>query len=462
MNNSKATKRSLTASILSVFLCLLLLIGATFAWFTDSVTSGSNRIVAGNLDVELEYATAFNGDGTVQTWAPVDESTSLFSSLENGTDNLWEPGHTEVVYLKISNKGSLALKYNFTVEATAETAGTNVNGQTFKLSDYLVFGQKDGANTRYATREAAWAAAGNTLGLGTYTQENIVLKPNNEKYVALIVYMPTSVGNEANYQTGTAAPSIDLGVTLAATQAQYESDSFDNTYDSGAIYPAVTTVDNAVSLNDALNTPGVDNKVTVKNDITGVRGLNVTGNATLNLGENSIYYSTPIAGSDVSVTDGGSLTINAENLSGFDYSAGQLAASGSGTSLTVNGGNYGDSGAGKADVLAENGASVILNEGRFSTSGAGGSAVKAMTGSTILINGGSYSSSGANSIMIFADGGTIIIENYQSILANGSNFGVANDGEIRISKDFMPSQPTKVAAGCTVSEEGNYWVITAQ
>ena len=73
----------------------------------------------------------------------------------------------------------------------------------------------------------------------------------------------------------------------------------------------------------------MDNKVTVKNDITGVKELNVTGNATLNLGENSIYNSTPIAGSDVSVTDGGSLTINAENLSGFDYSAGQLAASGS-------------------------------------------------------------------------------------------------------------------------------------
>lgn len=412
--------------------------------------------------MELEYATAFNSDGSVRTWAPVDENTSLFSSLENGTDNLWEPGHTEVAYLKISNEGSLALKYNFTVEATAETEGTNVNGQTFKLSDYLVFGQADGANTRYATREAAWTAAGNKQGLGTYTQEDIMLEPNDEKYVALIVYMPTSVGNEANYMTGTTAPSIDLGVTLAATQAQYESDSFGNTYDSGAIYPAVTTVDNAASLNDALNTPGVDNKVTVKNDITGVRELNITGNATLNLGENSIYNITPIAGAGVNVTDGASLTINAENLSGSDYSAGQLTASGSGTSLTVNGGKYGDSGAGKADVLAENGASVILNEGRFSTSGAGGSAVKATIGSTILINGGSYSSSGANSVVIFADGGTIIIENYQSIIANGQNFGVANGGEIRISKDFMSSQPTKVAAGCIVSEEGNYWVITTQ
>ena len=54
MTNNKSTKRALTASIISMTLCIVLLIGTTFAWFTDSVSSGTNVIKAGNLDVKLE------------------------------------------------------------------------------------------------------------------------------------------------------------------------------------------------------------------------------------------------------------------------------------------------------------------------------------------------------------------------------------------------------------------------
>ena len=61
MMNKKSTKRSLLLSALSLVLCLSMLVGTTFAWFTDSVTSGKNRIVAGNLDVELEYAKVVDG-----------------------------------------------------------------------------------------------------------------------------------------------------------------------------------------------------------------------------------------------------------------------------------------------------------------------------------------------------------------------------------------------------------------
>ena len=66
-----------------------MLIGSTFAWFTDSVISGKNRIVAGNLDVELNWST----DG--KTWERVDENTDMFK------DTLWEPGYTRVVYLQV-------------------------------------------------------------------------------------------------------------------------------------------------------------------------------------------------------------------------------------------------------------------------------------------------------------------------------------------------------------------------
>ena len=90
-------------SALSLLLCLSMLVGTTFAWFTDSVSSGKNRITAGNLDVELEYFV--KGETAAEDkWVTVQDATDLFS------DKLWEPGHTEVVYLKITNAGSLAMK----------------------------------------------------------------------------------------------------------------------------------------------------------------------------------------------------------------------------------------------------------------------------------------------------------------------------------------------------------------
>ena len=55
MSSKKSTKRALLMSVISMLLCLAMLTGTTFAWFTDSVKSGMNKIVAGNLDVELQY-----------------------------------------------------------------------------------------------------------------------------------------------------------------------------------------------------------------------------------------------------------------------------------------------------------------------------------------------------------------------------------------------------------------------
>ena len=238
MTQGKSTKRALLASVLAMLLCVAMLLGSTFAWFTDSVISGKNKIVAGNLDVELAYATEFDADGKPTKWTPVTADTELFSDKEadGTTDNLWEPGHTEVVYLRVRNAGTLALTYQFAVNVISQTAGTNVDGNPFNLSDHLVFGRVESpsAINKYATREDAWTAAGSTLGLNTYTKENPELLPEAEEYVALVVYMPTTVGNEANYKTGTAVPTIDLGVSLYATQVEHENDSFGNDYDANA------------------------------------------------------------------------------------------------------------------------------------------------------------------------------------------------------------------------------------
>ena len=66
MTKTQKTKRALLASALSLIMCFTMLLGTTYAWFTDSVESGKNTIVAGNLDVELYY----QNDETTD-WTPV-------------------------------------------------------------------------------------------------------------------------------------------------------------------------------------------------------------------------------------------------------------------------------------------------------------------------------------------------------------------------------------------------------
>lgn len=246
MTSSKNTKRALLASVLSVVLCAAMLVGSTFAWFTDSVTSGNNKIIAGNLDVNLSYTT----NGTV--WTDVGETTNLFK-----TDTLWEPGHMEVAYLKVENLGSLALKYQLSMNAEDTVTSTSVLGNEIALSNYLKYTvveltATDGEIALYdrASAQTALESATEYALNVPYNSGDAVLYPEDnlpqneegaasEKYIALIVYMPEDVGNEANYKTGAAIPQITLGINLVATQTPYEEDSFGPDYDAGAAYPHI-------------------------------------------------------------------------------------------------------------------------------------------------------------------------------------------------------------------------------
>ncbi|MDO4810610.1 MAG: TasA family protein [Eubacteriales bacterium] len=248
----KSTKKSLLLSVLSLVLCFVMLIGTTFAWFTDSVTSGVNKIVAGNLDIELEYTT----NGT--NWTPVTSTTKLFDDAA-----LWEPGHTEVAYLRLSNKGTLALKYNLAIKVANEVSGTNVAGETFKLSDYINMGVvEDWNGTVYADRAAARTAVTGAGVIANYSKTGNMAADAAAETLAVVVYMPEEVGNVANYKTGTTAPSIELGVSLVATQDTVESDSFDNQYDKNALIP--TTVNDYTSISTLLGSVTASEPVAIK------------------------------------------------------------------------------------------------------------------------------------------------------------------------------------------------------
>ena len=258
--NKNSVRRSLIVSATALVLTVAMLIGTTFAWFTDSVTSGRNHIQAGNLDVELEYKNSTNTD-----FAPVTNDTKIFSDSEDGT--LWEPGHVEYAVLKVKNAGTLALKYNLGVTVVSEQGSTSVEKNPFKLSEYLKVAVLDGdaitdLNDNTVDRDAliakAETASPKQLSEAGYAAENQELYPtsagedkSSEKIVTMVIWMPTDVGNEANYVKTAEPPTIDMGINLVATQYTYEKDSFGSDYDEGATYRVVDAKDIADSINNA-------------------------------------------------------------------------------------------------------------------------------------------------------------------------------------------------------------------
>lgn len=227
------TKRALLTSVLALVLSLAMLAGTTFAWFTDTASTGVNRIVSGNLDVGLQYwGVDENGQ---KTWLTAENSEDLFDK-----NALWEPGYTQIIYLRVANNGNLALTYAMQITPVHETVGVNVDGEEFKLSDYIKFGWMtftvDGAGAPVALdREAAQTGVGEGAQLGTtlHRQAELPLAADAEELVALVAWMPENVGNEANYST--VQPTIELSLKVLATQAPVESDSFNNTYDEDAV-----------------------------------------------------------------------------------------------------------------------------------------------------------------------------------------------------------------------------------
>ena len=273
MTSSRSTKRALISSALAIMACVAMLIGSTFAWFTDTASTGVNKIQAGNLDVKLMYST------DMQTWKEATNQTKLFN------DNaLWEPGYTQVVYLKIVNAGDLALKYEagFSKNYTSNR-GKNVNGDWYRVDNYLKIGTAETA-TKFANREDVWsaiAATEKTLAKDVMLTDGwITLKAGeSSKPFAVAIYMPTSVGNEANASRLRPSSVSGLGIEVRATQATVESDSFGTDYDANT-----ATVLNRVEYTDGEHT------VTGNIQANGTAGaIHGTGTAKITVDATTVY-----------------------------------------------------------------------------------------------------------------------------------------------------------------------------
>ena len=385
MTSSKSTKRALISSTLALLMCVAMLIGTTFAWFTDTASTGVNKIQAGNLDVKLMYST------DMQTWKEATDQTKLFD------DNaLWEPGYTQVVYLKIVNAGKLALKYEagFSKNYTSNR-GKNVNGDWYRVDNYLKIGTAETA-TKFANREDVWsaiAATEKTLAKDVmFTDGWITLKAGeSSKPFAVAIYMPTSVGNEANASKNRPSSVSGLGIEVRATQATVESDSFDNNYDANA-----ATVLKRVEYTDGEHT--------------------VTGNIQANGTAGAIHG-----------TGTAKITVDATTVYGTYVSNYAMAVCASSRSeITIKGGEFANqapAGSNLSLIYAEDNAKITIEGGTFKcVSPAWTLNCNDSDSATITVKGGSFYQFDPSNVTV-GEGEIFIADGYK-VVQNGDWYNV--------------------------------------
>lgn len=438
MAKKQSTKKALLMSLLSLLLCCSMLIGSTFAWFTDSVTSSNNRIVAGNLDIDLLMDKG--GDDYISI---ANTTGEIFSESGNGIN--WEPGKTEIVYLAVRNLGSLAAKYNILVHVKGD------------LSDALEYVVIDGAKrddlkgvtnwtelkaiegAQYGTFKEELAKEENPGGLITAAQNGRL--PGNDgtnkedatDYFALAVHMREEAGNEfMNKQ-------VVIDVTVVAGQAQYESDSFGTDYDANAPYAdyfaetledlqkALDEINNDNNQSESVIVLGGDMKVTEDTTLEIPEGRNVTidifGNDfTLVNGSNGddksgIHVG---AGANLTITDtigDGKLDLTVSDHTGSTFEGGTMDLDQKSFPILVEGDgenkatvNFQDivieihddnENAVPVSIMAKSNAELNLNAGTvIKGSGNGYACVYISDGSTVNVNGATIDLEGAGTAFV--------------------------------------------------------------
>ncbi len=227
MKKNTFSKIALIISLLLIGVGILLGYTSTIAWFEDKDVA-INKFVVGDMDIKFEYCLPKRTTETDENWLALTETTPIFN-----TSDLYEPGFTDIRYIKVTNqsKTDVSFKCDFTIWAEKEEVGKTEDGEDIYLKEHLkygvVYGTYDEIRNLTASREDARKLATKDIkdiyvpdskDKDNYKSTNKI-GPGQSDYAAIIVYMPTTVGNEAMHGIGKAIPSIELGITVTATQA---------------------------------------------------------------------------------------------------------------------------------------------------------------------------------------------------------------------------------------------------
>ena len=413
------SKKALLSSAFALVLSVAMLIGTTFAWFTDTASTAVNKIQAGNLNIELQMK---NNNGE---WVNAEGKTLPFlvkgEIPAEGTQILWEPGCTYYVpEIRVLNKGNLAVKFEYIPQAL---------GVTGKLAEVLEL----------------------VLPETDVNLEPEILKPGEASPAWSFGYhMLESAGNE--YQNATAT---GMCVTVVATQATYEKDSIDDQYDKDAEYPIVAMD----TLQELINNAAEPVSVTLGGNIAGsltvpqdkdvtldLNGFTLTGgdsHAILNRGTLCIKDSSgngkivaskantsALRNGDnaVCVIEGGTFTrTNAvdnkwhtvENFGTMTFNGGKVIAEDGQSFAIVNGWNYINPGEQKATMTINN---IDMK--------AGPNGLKNCTGGILTMNGGTLRCTGYWGLsndstgVATINGGKITSDSYIAISNGGAKMEI--------------------------------------
>ena len=417
--NSKNTKRALVSSALAMLVCVAMLIGTTFAWFTDTASTGVNKITSGNLDVQIQD----KAGKEIDTLEWVKEDGTVIADQDA---ILWEPGCTYLLIpFKIANVGNLALKYKIVVTGLeGDSILRDVIKFTYKTEDGNVFDMN---------------AEGHLTAKGTDGAET--------KMITVSAHMDETAGNDYMNKE-----LKNVKFTVYAAQDTVENDSYNNTYDKNAEY--ATPVATAAELSSAV---AAGENVVLTSDVALNSALNITKSVSIDLNGKTVTSAQSFA----QVMDGtltlnggtvksGNVAVRAEEngkvvINDGSYSGTYAVYATKGGTVTVNGGEFVSQ---EFTCAVPNGGNVTINGGTFTAKdnavvGTNGSSNFAP--STITINGGTFNgniqSAGyiacgvyvANSDTVNINGGTFNITDGVGILMRAGNTTIGKNVVINLT-----------------------------
>jgi len=202
-------KIAMIFSLCAIILSVALGAGTSLAWFSDNSDGMTNIFHFANFDVDVSFLDEYGN------WKSIDSRTDIFDQ-----EALYEPGYVEVVYFRIDNAGDVEFDFKTTVSVVDSIPAENANGDLFYLHRYLKFGVVfadglDQLKEKVKTREQAIGIA--NAELGDDTADKAELGAGKSCYMALVVHMPESVGNDANY-VGNSGAEVKLGIIVDAMQ----------------------------------------------------------------------------------------------------------------------------------------------------------------------------------------------------------------------------------------------------
>lgn len=404
---------SIVVNTLAIVVISAILIGSTFAWFTDSAVSSGNKIQSGTLKVDLELLDRENG------WVSLKSSNDpIFNS------DVWEPGYTDIKILKIENEGTLALQWKAKLVTEKQLSELADVIDVYVLPSSTELSYPDDRSLDGYTKVGTLAEFIDTVE----TTTKGTLLAGEVAYLGIALQMNPNAGNE--YQGLSLGGSID--VMIVATQVSSESDGFNSGYDQEASLDW-TPVSSAAQLRSALKNRQskivLTDNIVVDDTFFVQSDANIDGNGyTISRVSTVSTFAaedeaTPFTGTLFTVQQGATLELTDIVLDGGANWTGNVDnVLGRGVENTgiVSTGSL---------IVTEASAHIILNEGAIVKNTDGVNAINLGTriGATLTINGGEIinNNSGAGAIW----GGGHITLNYGKINSNSST-GLA--GAIRM------------------------------